>query len=108
MILSDLLSRQRIDKSNPHEIIPISLDMTAILEERYYNMGNESKYLLKTFSQAKDSEIKFPGVHSINKGINPDIKPERQVLTFHNQANKPRLGQGKEGLRRKMRAQTQV
>ena len=27
MILSDFLSRQRIDRSNPHEIIPISFDM---------------------------------------------------------------------------------
>ena len=41
MILSDCLSRQMIDKSNPHEIIPISFDMKAILKERYYNIGNE-------------------------------------------------------------------
>ena len=30
MILSDFLSKQMIDKSNPHEIIPISFDMNAI------------------------------------------------------------------------------
>ena len=30
MILSDLLSRQRIGISNPHEIIPISFDMKAL------------------------------------------------------------------------------
>ena len=39
MILSDFLSRQRTDNSNPHEIIPISFDMQAILKVRYYNVG---------------------------------------------------------------------
>ena len=38
MILSDFLSKQEIDKSNPHEIIPISFDMKAILNEKYYKM----------------------------------------------------------------------
>ena len=37
MILSDFLSRQEIDKSDLHEIIPISFDMKAILYEKYYN-----------------------------------------------------------------------
>ena len=34
MILSDFLSRQRVDKSNPHEIIPIPFDMKMILKNR--------------------------------------------------------------------------
>ena len=41
MILSDLLSRQETDKSDPHEIIPISFDMKAILNDRYYNVENK-------------------------------------------------------------------
>ena len=57
MILSDFLSRQMIDKSNPHEIIPISFDMKVILKDRYYNIENESRYLVQTHSQAKDSGI---------------------------------------------------
>ena len=32
MILSDFLSSQMIDKSNPHEIIPISIHMKGILK----------------------------------------------------------------------------
>ena len=62
MILSDFLSRQRTDDSNPHEIIPISFDMQAILRDRYYNVGQkkESKYLIQTWSQAKTSGIKLP------------------------------------------------
>ena len=97
-----------IDKSNPHEIIPISFDTKAILKDRYYNIGNESRYLVQTRSQAKDRGIKLPEVHSIDKGINPDIKPEREVLKSKNSANKPKLGQGREGLRGEMKAPAQV
>ena len=43
MILNDFLSRQRTDDSNPHEIIPISFDMQAILRDRYYNVGHEKR-----------------------------------------------------------------
>ena len=37
MILSDFLSRQKNDNSNPHEIIPISFNMCQILDDNYYN-----------------------------------------------------------------------
>ena len=49
MILSVFLSRQEIDKSDPHEIIPISFDTKTILNDRYYNVEEEeSKYLVQT------------------------------------------------------------
>ena len=76
MILSDFLSRQRIDRSNPHEIMPISFDMKAILKDKYYNVGKECKYLVQTCSQIKDRGIKLPEVHRAEKGVDPDIKPE--------------------------------
>ena len=47
-ILSDFLSRQEIDKSDPHEIIPISFDMKVILNEKYYKTEEEGKYLVQT------------------------------------------------------------
>ena len=77
-ILSDFLSGQRTDDSSPHEIIPISFDMQAILRDRYYNIGqeNESRYLIKTWSQAKTNGIKLPEVHGIDKGIDPSVKPK--------------------------------
>ena len=46
MILSDFLSRQRVDRSDPHEVIPISFDMKGILKDKYYNVGKESRYLV--------------------------------------------------------------
>ena len=76
-ILSDFLSRQRIDRSNPHEIIPISFYMKAILKDKYYNVGKKSKYLVETCPQIKDRGIKLPEVH--RAGVNPDLKPERIV-----------------------------
>ena len=49
MILSDFLSRQEIDKSDLHEIIPISFDMKTILNDRYYNVEEQKgKYLVQT------------------------------------------------------------
>ena len=108
MTLSDILSRQRVDKSNAHEIIPISFDMKVILKEMYYNIGNESRYLVQTHSQTKGSGIKLPEVHRVDKGINPDIKPGKSSAKSHNPVDKPKLGQGREGLRRDMKAPAQV
>ena len=81
MILSDFLSRQKIDDSNPHEIIRISFSMREVLQENYYNLGNmteDDKYLVQTRSQAKSSEVKVPEVHGIEKCLVPHVKPERQ------------------------------
>ena len=35
MTLSDFLSRIKVYKSNPHEIVPISFDLQEVLQERY-------------------------------------------------------------------------
>ena len=43
MILSDFLSKQKHDHSNPQEIIPISSIMHKILLEKYYNTGKSEK-----------------------------------------------------------------
>ena len=47
-ILSDFLSRQKHDNSDPHEIIPISFNMHNVLHEKYYNIGETDKYLIQT------------------------------------------------------------
>ena len=91
MILSDFLSRQRIDRSNPYEIIPISFDMKAILQDKYYNVGKESIYLVHACSQIKDIGIKLPEVHGAEKGVDPDLKPEWIVRKSQKLAEKSRL-----------------
>ena len=77
IILSDFLSRQEIDKSDLHEIIPISFDMKAILNAKYYKLEEENgKYLVQMRSQAKDRGMKVPEVHGSKKGIDPNLRPE--------------------------------
>ena len=70
MILSDFLSRQKVDDSNPHEIIPISFSMREVLQENYYTFGKmreEDRYLVQTRLQAKSSGVKVPEIHGIEK-----------------------------------------
>ena len=67
MRLNTFLSRQITDKSNPHEIIPISFDMQAILKDRYYNIGSDDRYLIQTHSKAKASGVKLPEEHSVDR-----------------------------------------
>ena len=72
MILSVLLSRQKHDNSNPHEIKPILFHMQNVLQTRYYNPGGkeQGKYLVQTRSQAKPNGVILPKVNCIDKGIN--------------------------------------
>ena len=93
VILSDFLSRQRIDRSNPHEITPISFNMKVILNDKYYNVGKENRYLVQTHSQSKDAGIKLPGVHAAENVIDPELKPEWIVRRSQKLAEKPRLEQ---------------
>ena len=106
MILSDFLSRKRVDRSNPHEFISISFDMKAILNDKYYNVGKENRYLVKTWSESKDTGIKVPEAHGTEKGIDPNLKPEWIVRTSQKLAVKPKLEQ--DGADPLVQKQTQV
>ena len=57
MILSDFLSRQTHDNSNPHEVIPISFNMYKTLYENYYGIEMEDQYLVQMRSQTKVTGI---------------------------------------------------
>ena len=66
MILSNFLSQQINDDSDPGEIIPISFNAYGILEEnRNIDMQekNEEKFLIQIHSQAKTSSTKLLEVH---------------------------------------------
>ena len=96
MILSDFLSRQEVDKSDSHEIIPISFDMKAILNDRYYNVEEEeSKILVQTHSQTKDSGIKVPEVYGTKKGVDPNLRPEWLVRKSQKLIERSRIEQKK-------------
>ena len=48
IILSDFLSGQTHDNSDPHNIIPISFNMHKTLYENYYKVETKEKYLVQT------------------------------------------------------------
>ena len=101
MALSDFLSKQNHDDSNPHEIIPISFNMYQVLHEKYYNIGDTENYLVQTQSQMKSSGIKLPEVHGMRKNLDPNIQPEKQHANpMKSSVEKPHIGQGRAGLRR--------
>ena len=107
MILSDFLSRQNNDDSNPNEIIPISFDMYKILEsslnsfDKNNNFGN-SKYLIQMHAQAKTSGTKLLEVHGVQKGLDPNLRPEKQhTLPKQGNLEKPQMGWGRAGSKRK-------
>ena len=74
MVLSDFLSKQHNDDSNPPEIIPISFNMYKVLQENYFKIDS---YLVETRSQARSSGIKLPEVHSMRTNLDPNTKLER-------------------------------
>ena len=60
MILSDFLSRQTYNDSNPHEVIPVSFNMYNTLYENYYSIEMEDWYLVQMRSQTKVTGITLP------------------------------------------------
>ena len=78
MILSDFLSRQKHNDSDPLDIIPISFNIHNILHEKNYNLGRTDKYLVQSGSQTKSSGIKLPEVHGIKKILDTNTLPEKQ------------------------------
>ena len=121
MVLSDFLSRQKTDDSNPHELIPILFMLRNQVDNHFYqiNSGTDQpktdEYLVQTRSQAKSSSIKISEIHGANKGLDPHVQPGKQRplpslpiqgvdkgLPTH-PIPKPRIGQGRARLRRKVK-----
>ena len=117
MVLSNFLSRQKTDDSNPHELIPISFSLRNQVSDYFYRIDNEinlprkDKYLVQTRSQVRSSGIRLPEIHCVNKGLDPQIQPGKQKSFPTQTINKgmpthpfpkPRIGQGRAGRRRKV------
>ena len=104
MILSDFLSRQNINDGDTNEIIPISFNMRMVLQDKYYNLDEEEeKFMVQTRSQMKASGVQLPEVHGSRKRLDPHKIPEKQPqpIIGLDVERKPRLGQGRAGVRRK-------
>ena len=104
MILSDFLSRQDLDDKDTKEIIPISFNMKLVLQDKYYNVNeNEEKYMVQMRLQTKASGVQLPEVHGSRKRLDPHKIPEKQPqpMTGLDVERKPRLGQGRAGVKRR-------
>ena len=128
MVLSDFLSRQKTEESNPHKIIPISFTLRSQVRNHFYQINNEmdqpkpNKYLTQTRSQTVPGGIKVQEVHGTSKGLNPHVMLGKQrplptlpipslpptLLVQHvdkglpiHPIPKPRIGQGRARLKRK-------
>ena len=99
MILSDVLSQQNNEDSNPSKTLPISFNTYNILEDNKnidIHERNDKKYLIQTCSQAKTSGTKLPEVHRVRKELNPNLRPEKQhVLPKQGITEKPQIGEGR-------------
>ena len=63
---------------------------------------NENKFLIQTCSQAKMSGTKLLEVHIVRKGLNPNLRPEKQhAMPKKGMTEKLHIGQRRAGLRRK-------
>ena len=78
MILSDIISRQTYDDSNPHEVIPISFNMYNTLYENYYNIEIEDKSLVQMRSPTKATGITLAEVHGTKKMLDTNVLPGKQ------------------------------
>ena len=125
MVLSDFLSRQKTEDSNPHKLIPISFMLRNQIDDHFYQINSRTdqpktdRYFIQTRSQAKSSSIKIPEIHGANKGLDPHVQPGKQrplpSLPIHSidkgppthPIPKPRIGQGRAGQRGKVKTHQQ-
>ena len=73
MVLSDFLSRQLGDKSDPHQIIPISFNITEVLNKSYQDNA-KTTFMVQTRAQSKG--VKVPVV---KKSSNATRKREQEI-----------------------------
>ena len=103
MILSDFLSWQTHDNSDPHDIIPISFNMHNTLHKRYYKIEMKERYLGQRCSQTKSSGTKITRSPWCKENmLDTNLLPKKQKVIMQIKKtidNKPRLGQGRAGIR---------
>ena len=105
MVLSDFLSRQDPGDEDMKEIIPISFNMKSILQDKCYNIDEDiDKYMVQTRSQTGASGVELPEVHGSKKGLDPHriLEKQTQPIARLEVDRKPRIGQGRAGMRRKV------
>ena len=83
MILCDYLSRIAVDDGNPDEVIPISFN--ALAQYRLAMDYIAESFLISHFnvvtrSGTSAAGISLPPVHGAQKGLDPDLEPQKQAV----------------------------
>ena len=78
MILADYLSRNSSKDMDPSELIPISFCCTDMCRALLDTEAGSAMYKIGTRSSTKASGEKPPEVHSADKALDPNLKPEHQ------------------------------
>ena len=76
MVLSDFLSRQPGDKSDPHRIIPISFNIKEVLR-RNYQYNAEATFMFQTRPQ---SRVKTPMVKKSSNSSNTEEQEIKLII----------------------------
>ena len=79
MVLSDFLSRQMGDKSDPHQIISISFNIKEVLLENCLNNAKDA-FMVQTRSQSKS--VKAPMVKRTLNSTNKRVQEIKQMLNY--------------------------
>ena len=63
------------------QFIPIYFNMQEVLYVNYYNIheNEQKRYMIQTTSQARIIGTILPNVHSVDKGVDPNIQPGKQI-----------------------------
>ena len=82
VILSSFISSLKQDTSDLHEVIPISHSVQGILHAKYYNIHEmeQERYFFQNRFQTMTRCTVFPKEHCIETGVDPNLKPEKQVV----------------------------
>ena len=78
--------------------------MKSVLQDKHYNVSeNKERYMVQTRLQMKASGEQLPEVHGSRKRLDPHRIPEKQSqpIVRLDVDRKPRIGQGRAGVRRK-------
>ena len=81
--------------------------MYKILEDNLNKFDNnnnfgDSKSVIQMHSQTKTSSTKLPEVHRVEKGLNPNLRPEKQhAILKQGKSERLQIGQGRAGSKRR-------
>ena len=82
------MSRQQGDDSDPHQIIPMSFNMTEILKQNCQNYLKDT-FVVQTRSKNKAKGVKVPAIHGATKPLVPHKIPAKQPVKTKRREAKP-------------------